>query len=475
MRRDALGRYLCQECTGQECTAVAADSLPQRQNSRGHGQARTPKARAGAPSLQYCSLPAARRCADELVRAALGRPQARHEWEYSYLLNFGMGMGSMAALGQRDHAPVPGPSSPVGGGSPRHRATDMMSSNGRMPWVEWSPGLHSLVSGDAEVDMRALAVALRLRLTPACARLLESWLAMLPHPPADKRGWVSLSELALDWGSAQTQQQQAEVGQSDVQMAKLAAAASGQLAEYELAHEQAEAVVRAAALAQRQEQLGFGDEVTDMSIALMAADAVAERAAAEARYEAYCKATPTHTVEADAEAEGAHNGAQTPRAEAPVVACAALSADTATVSAADELARASGELSDLLVDADTSNDVYSSGFEDSFDGAAAGGEYSTDYLDDKSAEESEEEEDEHIRRLRDELDSLKSRRRQRQAEAEAEAEAEAGVDAANASRSPPAAAAARITPQERQILHRQPPAVGGWVVPKSRLGRGEKY
>ena len=467
MRRDALGRYLC-----QECTAVAADSLPQRQNSRGHGQARTPKARAGAPSLQYCSLPAARRCADELVRAALGRAQARHEWEYSYLLNFGMGMGSMAALGQRDHAPVPGPSSPVGGGSPRHRATDMMSSNGRMPWVEWSPGLHSLVSGDAEVDMRALAVALRLRLTPACARLLESWLAMLPHPPADKRGWVSLSELALDWGSAQTQQQQAEVGQSDVQMAKLAAAASGQLAEYELAHEQAEAVVRAAALAQRQEQLGFGDEVTDMSIALMAADAVAERAAAEARYEAYCKATPTHTVEADAEAEGAHNGAQTPRAEAPVVACAALSADTATVSAADELARASGELSDLLVDADTSNDVYSSGFEDSFDGAAAGGEYSTDYLDDKSAEESEEEEDEHIRRLRDELDSLKRRRRQRQAEAEADAEA--GVDAANASRSPPAAAAA-ATPQERQILHRQPPAVGGWVVPKSRLGRGEKY
>jgi len=155
-----------------------------------------------------------------------------------------------------------------------------------------------------------------------------------------------------------------------------------------------------------------------------------------------------------------------------VGACAALPADTATVSAADELARASGELSDLLVDADTSNDVYSSGFEDSFDGAAAGGEYSTDYLDDKSAEESEEEEDEHIRRLRDELDSLKSRRRQRQAEAEAEAEA--GVDAANASRSPPAAAAA-ATPQERQILHRQPPAVGGWVVPKSRLGRGEKY
>lgn len=329
-----------------------------------------------------------------------------------------------------------------------------------MPWIEWSPALESLLSGDVHIDVRALSVALRLQLKPVCARLLDSWLTMLPHPPADKRGWVALSELALDWGSKQAQQQDDE--NVDPNMARIAAAASGQLAESVLAPE-----------LQADDSLGKGlsDADMDMSIALMAADAVAARVKAEAQYEHYRDAMPDPAAEVDAavgrSARQEHN-VQSRHAE--------------IVGSCDQISRATGtSVPSLTTPDDPHTDMATSNALTSCDSSGFvfnhGDAVSQCNPSDESSGEESEEEDEEIRRLRDELATLKSRRRLRHAQAQTAVDQRTHLDALPDVRATSAEGHvegdskfdAAVEPAQAQYQH--PPSVGGWVVPKMRVDR----
>jgi hypothetical protein len=309
---------------------------------------------------------------------------------------------------------------------------------------------------------------------------------MLPHPPADKQGWVALSELALDWGSKQEQRLQQEED-SDVSMAKVRAAASGQLAEYMLAYEtQAEGSATAAGGVLHHHPLpthpGWNqdgleavlDEDMDMSIALLAADAVAERVAAEARYEEYVKAKATHLMhpEAGGEATYLHQREELQQIQhvGTVGARDDVPAAIETTGTSDRVVAFATASIEPQLNVRSSNE-YSSGFED----ASGDSHYSSHYLSDESEDESEE--DDEIRRLRHELASLKSRRRQRQIEAEA-----AAVTAADPRQSfgdgdgDSASAVAVAEPElQRQPQYQHPPSVGGWVVPKMKLTSGDNY
>lgn len=516
LRPDKLGRHLC-----QGCIAFTAGSVMNRnQHARGQGQARSCKARDGGSSrgrgvrggkpgaaresataksgqsprtakadhdrntwsdttaiqLEYCSLAATRRCADDLVQAALpvpgvadhghknlismyGRPSSCEDYDCSYVLNFGMG----TAHGKHERTCNPDLQVEVQTATAAGSERDWSCSDS-MPWIEWSPALRSLLCGDVDVDMRALAVSLCLRLKPLCARLLESWLMALPHPPADKRGWVALSELALNWSATHEQHQR-----SDVNMAKVAAAASGQPALYEMPKDtnpqtattpSTVAVKRAA-----QEGLGAGadDTEVDMSVALLAADAVAERVALEARYEKRSNAKPKPTLEGFLKKEQSHpcRPDEATIAHHGSLAASGMATSVTFTAAPDE----------AHFDAHGTNDYYTGVADDALD--QVGGQYDNSQFnstcrEDQPEEGSEEEEDEEIRRLRDELARLKNRRRERQAEAQAQEY----VPSATVGSSPEAAGMSQVQPQP-QPQYQHPPSVGGWVVPKMRLASSD--